>query len=293
MNLKLIAVICAVVIMSCPIDAVGGEDHLVEIGTHRLHMHSDGGGTPEVVIDTGLGDLSANWRAVQVQLAKQTRVITYDRGGYGSSDPGPMPRSALQIAAELHALLESAHVKGPVILVGHSLGGLNVQVFANRYSDRVAGLILLDPPPLGWITGECFPDLRIMAEAMTQEWEISARRLERSAESRDNIQANFFRTIASEHREMFGASAVAASIESFGTIPLLVIAAGRPNPMFGDVAEEYQRYWIEENRALAKKSSRGAFILLHESTHHLYRDEPDRIVESILSMVSAIRDRMH
>jgi pimeloyl-ACP methyl ester carboxylesterase len=54
----------------------------------------------------------------------------------------------------LKQLLENAEVKGPYVLVGHSLGGLNMQVFADRYPDLVSGLILLDPPPLPFITGQ-------------------------------------------------------------------------------------------------------------------------------------------
>lgn len=283
-------VLTVVVLVHAPHRAPAVRERLVDIGTHRLHVRIEGEGGPVVVIETGIGDLSANWRPVQSRLAEETCVITYDRAGYGASETGPLPRSAARASRELYALLEAIPVDGPCIIVGHSLGGLNAQVFARLHPGRVAGLILLDPPPLGWITGETYPGLRKMAEEMTKEWFAASKRLESSSDGNGRSLAKFYRAIASEQSELFGSSATeAASIASFGDLPLLVIAAGRANPMFGEVADEFQRFWIEENRSLSLKSTRGTFLLLEQSSHHLYDDEPDRIVEAILSMVAAVR----
>ena len=91
---------------------------------------------------------------------------------------------------------------------------------------------------------------------------------------------------------MFGESArLAGGISTFGDTPLLVMAAGRPNPFFGDIAEEYQEYWIEQSRALARKSSRGTFVLAEEATHYLYVDVPELVAESVLSVVREARAR--
>ena len=122
-------------------------ERLVDLGTHSLHIRCVGRGAPAVVIDTGHGDEAYTWYAIQDQLAEETRVCTYDRAGYGRSEPGPMPRHSRQ-AAELKLLLENAGIEGPYLLVGHSLGGLNAQVFAGDYPDLVAGLVLVDPPPM-------------------------------------------------------------------------------------------------------------------------------------------------
>ena len=96
--------------------------------------------------------------------------------------------------------------------------------------------------------------------------------------------------IASEHREMFGETArLVGAISTFGDMPLVVMAAGKPNPAFGEVAEEFQKYWIEQSRALAGKSSNGRFILAEGASHYLYLDVPDLVVESILSVVYKVR----
>jgi len=64
---------------------------------------------------------------------------------------------------------------------------------------------------------------------------------------------------------------------------------GKPNPAFGEAAAEYQEYWVGQSRALAKKSTRGKFILAEEATHYLYLDVPDLVAENILSVVFEVR----
>jgi hypothetical protein len=96
--------------------------------------------------------------------------------------------------------------------------------------------------------------------------------------------------IASEHRELFGETArLVDAIASLGDVPLVVLAAGKPNPAFGPVAEEYQRYWIAQSRALTAKSTNGRFLLAEGASHYLYLDVPELVAENILSMVRAVR----
>jgi pimeloyl-ACP methyl ester carboxylesterase len=267
-------------------------DQMIDLGTHQLHIHREGEGAPAIVIDVGIAGSSDEWHTLQKELADLTHVVTYDRAGYGRSEPGPLPRDGGRTADELRALLRAASVPGPYILVGHSLGALNVQIFAARYPDDVAGMILLDPPPLGWLRGEGYPDLRLMADEMTKEWQAIADAREDSSDPEARAEGVFFRTIASEHREMLDEStALAAAIETFADLPLTVVASGVPNPVFGEVAEEYQQYWIEESRAVAEKSTRGRFVLAPESTHHLHVDASAIVKEVMVSMVQELRGR--
>ncbi len=88
------------------------------------------------------------WGDFQSQVAEFTHVCTYDRTSYGSSEPGPLPRHSQRLVDELQQLLENAEIRGPYVLVGHLLGRLTMQLFADRYPDLVSGMILLDPTPL-------------------------------------------------------------------------------------------------------------------------------------------------
>lgn len=260
------------------------------VRTLHLDLRCSGRGNPVVVIDVGLGDRIESWGALPERISALTRVCVYARAGYPGSDAGPFPRTSDRVAAELDGALAEADVQGPFLLVGHSIGGLNAQVFAARYPKQTAGLVLLDPPPLEWITGTGYPGLRAKADSMTAAWEAEADRLSAVGTDAARRQATFLRTVASEHRQMFGASGrAAAAIKSFGDLPLIVIASGRPNPGFGDVADEYQRFWDEQSRALSKKSSRGDYVLIENSSHILYADAPEQVLEAVRKAVQEAR----
>ena len=120
---------------------------LVDAGGFRLNLYCMGSGSPTVVFDSGWGDWAPAWSKVQPQIAKWTRACSYDRGGTGFSDPGPMPRTSVRIAGELRTALQHAGISGPYILVGSAFGGDNVRTFADLYMDEVAGLVLDDADP--------------------------------------------------------------------------------------------------------------------------------------------------
>jgi len=118
---------------------------LVDVGTHRLHLHCAGEGSPTVVFDAALGASSLSWSLVHPAVARVTRACTYDRAGFGWSEGGPMPRTAGRIADELHRLLQRGEVPGPYVLVGHSYGGLVMRLFASRHAEEIAGLVMIEP----------------------------------------------------------------------------------------------------------------------------------------------------
>jgi hypothetical protein len=111
----------------------------VDVGGYRLHIHCLGEGSPTVVLDAGLGGFSLDWSLVQPELAATTRVCTYDRAGYGWSDPGPQSRTPGQIVEELHTLLLNADIEGPYVLAGHSAAGKPVRLYADRYPHDAVG----------------------------------------------------------------------------------------------------------------------------------------------------------
>jgi pimeloyl-ACP methyl ester carboxylesterase len=99
-----------------------------------------------VILDAGLSRTSLDWSLVQPEIGKTTQVCAFDRAGMGWSDPAPQdkPRTPGQIAQELRALLTNAGISGPYVLVGHSLAGKNVRMFALQHPDEVAGMVLVD-----------------------------------------------------------------------------------------------------------------------------------------------------
>ena len=104
-----------------------------DVGGFKMHIDCTGEGSPTVILESGLGDTYVSWRKVQPQIAKFTRVCSYDRAGLGYSDSSSQPRTSKVIAGELHALLKAAGIAPPYVLVGHSMGGYDVRLYASLY----------------------------------------------------------------------------------------------------------------------------------------------------------------
>lgn len=142
--------VCLLMAVAWPTSAAPGDmlyaqpGRLIDAGGTRLNLYCTGSGTPAVVFDSGWGDWAPIWASVQPQVAAWTQACSYDRAGAGFSDPGPMPRTSVQIADELHSALRNAGITGPYILVASSFGGNNLRVFATRYNADVAGLVFLE-----------------------------------------------------------------------------------------------------------------------------------------------------
>ncbi len=121
---------------------------MVDIGGRRLHVQISGASCykgPTIILEAGLAATSLSWATVQPLIAKFARVASYDRAGLGWSDNAVAPSTALNAARDLRTLIDHAELRGPCILVGHSLGGLIVRIFQQQYPDQVAGLVLVDP----------------------------------------------------------------------------------------------------------------------------------------------------
>ena len=117
---------------------------LLDAGGCRLHLLSAGNGTPTVVLEAGLGGMSSAWAWVQSETAKFSHVVSYDRAGLGWSETDTTPKTAMQVAQRLRSLLQSANTTPPYVLVGHSMGGFFIRVFADLFPKEVAGLVLVD-----------------------------------------------------------------------------------------------------------------------------------------------------
>ena len=140
-------------------DSLGDFAGLVDIGGRHLYLECRGTGSPTMIVESGLLDAGDTWAiadtspAVDPGIVPLTRLCTYDRPGtvlrtappvLGRSDAAAMPRTAADVVADLHALLTAAQVPTPYVLVGHSLGGNFVRLYASTYPDQVAGMVLED-----------------------------------------------------------------------------------------------------------------------------------------------------
>lgn len=121
---------------------------LIDAGSCRLHFNQQGAGTPAVIFESGIAATALSWSYVQPLVAKFTRALSYDRAGLGASTSCSIPRTIDQFAREFNALLMSAAIPPPYILVGHSFGGLLVRAYASLLPESVAGIVMIDPVSL-------------------------------------------------------------------------------------------------------------------------------------------------
>jgi pimeloyl-ACP methyl ester carboxylesterase len=266
---------------------------LVDVGGHRLHINCVGTGSPTVVIEAGLGDWSTSWAGyVQPEVAKTTRVCTYDRAGLGWSDANSLPSDAAQFAKELHTLLQNANVPGPYVMVGHSLGGLIVRVFAHDYASEVAGVVLIDSMNPKQVTESLSNKLALFSSIEAALARVGVGRLlvklpAIASGAPPNGEAYYplfvrpgsLQTTANEYRELPASAAAAAAVTSFGDLPLIVLTAKlNDNPG-----------WPEWQAELLQLSSNSEQLFAENSGHVIQFDEPDAAVAAILQMVQQVR----
>ncbi len=272
---------------------------MVDVGGYRLHITCVGTGSPTVVIDAGLGDWSASWSSwVQPEVAKTTRVCTYDRAGMGWSDDGPLPRTAEHFAKELHTLLQHAHIAGPYVLVGHSMGGLAVRVFVHAYPQDVAGVVLIESmsPQQATSSATGTPPAAIHASAsslLTLPARIGllrllARPLGLTTDMSPELQhayTAFSVTTRSAQTQLDEGSGMPASfhqagaVTSFGDLPLIVLSRGL----------NLDPKWQAMQAELLQLSSQSQQLIADRSGHSVQLDQPEAAVNAITTMVVQLR----
>jgi pimeloyl-ACP methyl ester carboxylesterase len=283
---------------------------LVDVGDHRLKLNCTGAGGPTVILEAGWGDVSLEWKAVQPEIAKFARVCSYDRAGYGGSDAGPMPRTSLQIAQELHALLSHAGEKPPFVLVGSSFGGYNVRVFNGLYADEVAGIVLADATqedqyellPKAWnalSAAQMEHGKRLNRYAFFVVDLGIGRLMLRAQGGGDDgayliLQRKYLKARASELEQMRVSAEQARAADHIRDKPLVVLTAGMNtdrllrNGLSPKDFEEFQRVWVDDLQLrLAHLSTRGRRIMVAGSGHDIPSDRPDVIVDTVRQMCAA------
>lgn len=276
---------------------------LIDVGGHRLHLNCTGSGSPTVVLEPGAGEMSSNMGWIAPAIARDTRVCVYDRAGRGWSEPADTPQDGAQIAADLHTLLQRGHVPGPYVLAGHSFGGLYVQIFAARYPDEVAGMVLVDSSdrasaakPVGASPGD--GDSSNLMDRFSALFSTSARlglgRLYSKfdfgslpPQSRDEVRANLetvsnLRTTIDEYIQGNASAEQAAFLRDFADKPLFVLTAG-----IGSDAT----HLAAQNR-LATLSTNSVHRVIDDAAHaSMIANKEDAAVttQAILAVVSSVR----
>lgn len=274
----------------------------IDVGGRKIYLECLGAGSPTVVFEAGFdpvgGASGGTWdgkpgarphRDILGAVARVTRACAYDRPGIGLSDAGRTPRTGTLAIEDLSTLLQQAGEQPPYVLVGFSLGGPLVYLFASRYSGQVAGLVYVDP-------GESLFGFN------ERVWQMLPQALAERERERTNRSYAFlasprafeggwdFRSLAAQVR---------GSMRSAGLpdIPVVVLTAGLPdaNPYDFDpgwtdeLIEARQRLRLEVHADLARMVPRGRQILADSSEHLMFHFVPQRVTRAVLEVVEAVR----
>lgn len=253
----------------------------VDIGGRQLAARIFGAGRVCVVLEGGLGIESAEWAAVAADVAAHARVLIYDRANRGASDPAPKPRSALDAVRDLRALLAQVAVTAPLVLVGHSFGGVLARLHAWHHAADVAGLVLVDPlhedqfDVLGPEFPAARPDEPTYIAGMRRFW---------TGGWRDPLNnTDGFDLVASR--------AQAHAIKSLGAVPLHLLTAGsylNEREFPGAAGQRLQTLWLGLHSRLLAQSTRATHRQVLDSGHFMQRDRPDAIAAAIRGVLAAI-----
>jgi pimeloyl-ACP methyl ester carboxylesterase len=240
----------------------------VSIGERSLYIDCVGEGAPTVVLE---GGITSDWAMIQPEVAASTRVCSYDHPDAPGSRSDPTAQhTAQEVVDDLHALLEAAGEPGPYVLVGHSMGGLNVQLFAYQHPADVAGLVLVDPTP-----EEFSARLSDMLEALGTPGPLPPPEL--------SIDETTFQQV----RE-------ARLAGDLPPVPLVVLTHGisddpaeRPP---GWPMDEEERIFRELHEEIAALVPGARHVIAEQSRHNIHQEQPELVIESILDIVEAARD---
>lgn len=296
---------------------------MVDVGGYRMHINCQGAhvaGSPTVVMEAAHSEPSLSWAGIQPEVAKFARVCTYDRAGLGWSECSPKPRTAPSIVDELHILLAQAGIEPPFVLVGHSIGGLYVRLYAHEYPEQVAGMVLVDSTheeqyarmpegivkmqrisnkvmPLVFRLFQALNSIGLLALLAERKgiWPVPIPLEGRAA----YMSVVFSGTphLDTAVRETLGLQESLAAVRDrqlglLGDIPLTVISAGRPAISAGRGisaadAEQMKKVQDEMHAELAALSTQGKRVIAQESGHYVHVDQLQVVVDAIREVVEA------
>jgi len=269
---------------------------MVVVDGRPMHLLCEGQGSPAVILESGMPGISLGWTSVIEDIASFAKVCAYDRAGWGWSEGGPEPRTVSNITGELRELLRTARVDPPYVLVGHSFGGLIVQVYASRFPDEVAGMVLVDSshPDLARRTGDLDrmgrvafrlrllaplgiarlmidvpsgnPESRLSsARAMEKELLATTRSLRAMASEMEGLRASLNQ--AAENRPKLGRK------------PLVVLTEGRRR----------MEFWHGMQEQFAELSDDSEWRVVDGAGHFIHQDEPEVVVNAVRRVVESAR----
>lgn len=278
---------------------------LVDVDGHAMHIYCTGEGSPTVLLEGGVPEWSIHWQKVQPELSKSTRVCSYDRAGYGWSEPGPMPRTTEQIVSELHTLLVNAGEHEPFLLVSHSFSGPTSLLYQHEYPNEVVGMVLIEtwsPELFASMPDEIAQSLpmlqffrattplglvRLMDRAMPLADSLQTQHLPDSMQPiyRAAYSSGMWGTMYEEYSAIPQNGLQTRNLGTLGDLPLIVVRASER------AADDYpsDEVWDATLQGLADLSTNSKLVVAQNSGHLVQLDQPQWTVDLVRGMLEEIK----
>jgi pimeloyl-ACP methyl ester carboxylesterase len=256
---------------------------LVDVGGHRLHLSCTGQGSPTVVLEYGHQGSYLDWHLVQPELARFARVCSYDRAGYGWSDLSPAPRFPTVMVEELHELLRAAGEAPPYILVVHSFGSFDAVMFAHKFPDEVAGIVLVDGlhpdaiPPFLWREKVWLRLMQLTIPFGLPRWRGWCGGAVSGIRQAITCRSSLYQAIYREWSAFPQSADEIREINGLGAIPLIVIA--RDPEVRGNSSAEMR--WNRLQRQNLRLSTNSEFVIATGSGHDVPLAKPNVVVNTV------------
>jgi len=262
---------------------MAGDMEMIRVGRHRLAAKVYGEGAPAVIIEPAFGGCAADWEPIAERLAGETTVVLYDRAPYGASSAARDRRSPRDIAADLDGLLGQLGVTGPLVLAGHSAGGIYVRAYAAAHPGRVAGMVLVESSHEG--QRAVLDPLRSFGTRLSGMLTVPSIIRESLESRRGGDRRSIIREWRAFRRATAGRDVLPPG--ALGDRPLVVLTCAPGNP---SVSGQVWKAWHELHVDLAGLSADSRHVVSASPDHYLNRSDPDLIVSAITDVVLAGRD---
>jgi pimeloyl-ACP methyl ester carboxylesterase len=293
---------------------------LYDVGDYKMHLFCTGEGSPTVILEAGAGNPSIGWSVVQSEVEGFTRVCSYDRLGFGWSEPASEPLTREQVANLLHELLQTANVLSPYILVGHSAGGEYIRAYAREYPDEVLGMVFVDSShegesllyPAKFLN---FNRYQLLTQKLCQFlspfgivrliklWSTFLPEALTSTDIGKAVTSTLYRSgyckAAYAEATVLGSPGQPGESGSLGDLPLIVLSAGAfndniPNPVVTamggpDVLAQVVQVHDEIQQELVNLSTTGKLIIAEKSGHEIHWYQAELVIDSIRTIVEQVR----
>jgi pimeloyl-ACP methyl ester carboxylesterase len=258
--------------LNCPAQA--NTDRQIDVGGYKLFVSESGTEAPTVVFEAGLGESSETWNDVRPAIATFAHTVAYDRAGLGKSENSTNPKTVEAISQELHAMLRAAHLSPPYVLVGHSLGGAIIQVYAHEFPNEIAGLVFVDPED-----GRLLD--RLHSHMTEADWASRQKML-------DQMMAQATKAQAAELEGTKVSGDIVSKALPLPDVPTIVLTGTLKDPGFpGNPLEQDLK--LQLHQELLASFPRGKQVLAPNSRHYIQNDQPNLVIDAVREVVERSR----